>query len=74
MLSMACQGMLGCLKLLVGLLQTLTNGQRIALAQIMEHMEKVWHTQALEPLFCELDQGLGPVTDQVSDASAQRAS
>src|SRR5262245_899282 len=40
---------------------------RVALAQLMEHMEKVRHTQALEPLFRELDQGLGPVTAQVLD-------
>jgi hypothetical protein len=44
MLSMACQGVLGCLQLLVGLLQTLTNGQRIALGQIMERLGRSQQT------------------------------
>ena len=43
----------------------LANGERIALHDLMHDMEEIRHTQALQPLFGELDQGLGPVTDQV---------
>jgi hypothetical protein len=63
---------LGCLKLLLGLVQAPANGKRIALAKCMKHMEKVRHTQALHPWCRGLDQGLGPVTDQVADTSSKR--
>src|SRR2546427_830262 len=46
-------------------------GERIALDQVMDDVKEIRHTQALQPLFGELNAGLCPVTHQVQDAGAQ---
>jgi hypothetical protein len=37
----------------------------------MHDMEEIRHTQALQPGFSKLHQGLGPVTDQIEDLRSQ---
>ncbi len=71
-LSVAREGLLGCLELLVGVFQAPADGECIALHQIMHTRKDVRHTQALQALFSELDQGLRPVTDQGQDLRSQR--
>src|SRR2546426_442206 len=61
----SCHGLLGFRELLMRLSQALANGKRITLHQIMHAMKEVRHTQALQALFGELDQGLGSITDQI---------
>ena len=67
----SCEGLLGCLEFLVRVSQASAKGERIALDDLMDDMEEIRHTQALQPLFGELDQGLGSVTDQVQDLGSQ---
>jgi hypothetical protein len=58
--------LLGVLQFVVSLAHTPTNGERVALPQLMHARKESGHPQALQPLFCKLDQGLGPVTDEVA--------
>src|SRR5215510_1333632 len=61
----------GFRELLVGLSHVPANGKRIALDDVMDDMEEIRHAQALHPLFGELDQSLGAVTDQVQHLGAK---
>jgi hypothetical protein len=56
---------------LVRLLQLPGHRERIALHNIVHEVKEIWHAQALEAVFGELNQGFGPVTDQVQHAGAQ---
>jgi hypothetical protein len=56
---------LGFEECLVRLSHTLAQGQGIALHNVVHEVKEIGHTQALEAMFGELDERLGPVTHQV---------
>ena len=64
----SCQSLLGFVSAWCACRQTPAKGQRIALHDLMDEVKEIRHTQALQALFGELDQRLGPVTHQVQHA------
>jgi hypothetical protein len=69
-LPLQCLGLLesifGFLQLPACLLQLPAKGQRITFHNIVYEVKHIRDTQALQPLLSELDEGLGPITDQVA--------
>ena len=67
----SCQSLLSFREFLVRLSHAPAKGPRIALDDRMHEVEAIGYTAALQPLFGELNQGLGPVTDQGEDVGSQ---
>ena len=67
----ACQSPLGFSRSLCALSHAPAQGQRIALDDLMHEVKQIRHTQALQALFGELNERLGPVTDQVQHLGSQ---
>src|SRR5207248_9734713 len=65
------ESLLRVLEVLVRLAQVATNGQGVALDELMNDMKEIRHAQTLQPFFGELDQGLGSVTDHIQHPSAE---
>jgi hypothetical protein len=65
------QGLCGFREVLVRLSQVVANGQCIALDDLMDDMEEIRHAQTLQPLFGELDQGVGAITDEGEHPGAE---
>src|SRR5712692_3146728 len=67
----SCESLLGFREFLVRLSHAPAQGKRIALHDLMHEVEEIGHTEALQPLFGELNQSLGPITDQIEDLGSQ---
>ena len=65
------EGLRGLREFLLGLSHVLANGQRIALDDVRDDMEEIWHAEALQPLLGQLDQGVRAVTDQVPHTGSE---
>jgi tetratricopeptide (TPR) repeat protein len=68
---MSTEHLLGFLQRFLGLAHALRYGERVALDEIMHAMQEIGHAQALEPLCRKVDEGFGPITDQVPDTGSE---
>jgi hypothetical protein len=55
----------------VSLSHTLPYGERVAFDDLMHKVEEIRHPEALQPLFGELNERLGPVTHHVQHTGSQ---
>src|SRR5688500_6597999 len=60
------ESLLSFVPFLVCLRQPPTNGERVTFHDVVHEMKEIRHTQALQPLFSKLHEGLCPVTHQVA--------